>query len=530
MFEQLVKRPAVWAWILLLALVAWHASPIDRNVLFPVVFANGKTGYVGSYGTVALSADWDGATAFDADGRAFVYRGNEGWYIDRHGQPFAKPSLIVDPGESSNKIEKRAGAASETKMVRQAEQKGQPAELMIVDDQEIGPNGTDNQILYRGNEVLSLTWGRLLFGDEGLAVVADERGAGFINRSGRVVIPLQWDDARSFSFGLAAVRKNDRWGYIDRSGHLTIPLSSWDEVRPFDVHGLAAVNRGSKWGCIDRRGWLVIPLEWNLAPTFDANGIAIAESATRWGAIDRNGTIVVPSRFDGIYSFDVKGMARVQRDGKWGFVNRIGNIAIPLVWDQVDAFDAGGLARVEKDGQSVHINLNGDVVLPLDWEELLVCTMNGIAQLEHDAKWGFVNRAGKVAGSEEWDCVRKFSNGKEEIKRGRVRSLDYTLVQRGDHVGIADSSGQIVVPPNWDSFRISTDGASQRRGIVARRHVNASLMPYTLCHLYDTSGNRIWSSDWKEQWLFTILVIAFAATVILSDLWYVLYRRGYEEL
>lgn len=521
MFEQLIKRPAVWALILLLALVSWHAGPVDRSVLFPVMFSNSKMGYVDANGYVALAHDWDGATAFDSEGRAFVYRGKEGWYIDRHGQPFAKPSVIIDETESANVVHqvKSAGGA-----IRESEQKNQPNELATVNDRNLDLNGTGNRIIYKGSEVLSLTWGRLLFGDDGLAVVSDEHGFGFVNRLGKVVVPLQWEDARPFSYGLAAVRKNGRWGYIDQSGNLTIPLSSWDEARPFDIHGIAAVNRGSKWGCIDRRGWLIVPLEWDLAPTFDANGIALVESATRRGAITRDGTIVMPGEFDMICEFDEKGMARVQRDGKWGFVNRAGNIAVPLTCDSVESFDASGLASVVKDGELVHINLNGQVTIPLDWDELMPCKLNGRTPIEKNAKWGFVNRAGNVAGPAEWHSVRKFSNGKEVFKLGRLRSLDYSMVKSGSHFGVADNKGQVVIRPNWDSFSIITDGASQRVGIVSRRYFSDSLMPHTLYHLYDKSGNRIWSSDWKEQWLYSILLIAFATTVLLIDTWYLLRR------
>src|SRR5437870_5048196 len=57
----------------------------------------------------------------------------------------------------------------------------------------------------------------------GLFPVMRDWKAGYIDRTGRIVIPLQYALATPFSGGLAAVSPDWRlWGYIDVSGRMVI--------------------------------------------------------------------------------------------------------------------------------------------------------------------------------------------------------------------------------------------------------------------------------------------------------------------
>jgi hypothetical protein len=103
---------------------------------------------------------------------------------------------------------------------------------------------------------------------EGLAVVSDNKLAGFVDQSGAYVIQPRFEDAHSFSNGLAGVSVgNGRWGYIDRNGKLVTP-THFNEVRPaakeFAIVHYGGTQQttedgpvwweGGRWLMIDRSG------------------------------------------------------------------------------------------------------------------------------------------------------------------------------------------------------------------------------------------------------------------------------------
>jgi hypothetical protein len=80
------------------------------------------------------------------------------------------------------------------------------------------------------------------------AIVDEATGYGFIDTTGAWVIAPQFKWAGSFSDGRAAVRQGDECGYIDRSGAVIIPVG-FDACRRFS-EGVAWVKSDEKWTLI----------------------------------------------------------------------------------------------------------------------------------------------------------------------------------------------------------------------------------------------------------------------------------------
>ena len=98
---------------------------------------------------------------------------------------------------------------------------------------------------------------------ESLALVRGEQGAppkaGYIDKSGKLVIPLQFVVADFFSHGLAPASVDGRlWGYIDRTGNFAIS-PQFDYAFPFFPAGIAWVKLGNAFGYIDTHGRYI----WN---------------------------------------------------------------------------------------------------------------------------------------------------------------------------------------------------------------------------------------------------------------------------
>lgn len=119
--------------------------------------------------------------------------------------------------------------------------------------------------------------------------------AGFIDKTGKIVIPPQYDYVDAFSEGLAAVQVGKKYGYIDKTGQMVIP-PQYDGADEFS-EGLAAVEGEGVlgldgWGFIDKTGKIVIPLDFNDHPDGFSEGLAAVEVGEKTGYIDKTGKYI----------------------------------------------------------------------------------------------------------------------------------------------------------------------------------------------------------------------------------------------
>ncbi len=106
----------------------------------------------------------------------------------------------------------------------------------------------------------------------GLLCTSVDGKAGFIDRTGKVVIKPEFENAGPFSEGLAAVRVNSLFGFINPLGELVIPARYVSVDRFSD--GMAAVSpEKGRWGYINKFGKLVVAAQYEQAGFFH-DGIA----------------------------------------------------------------------------------------------------------------------------------------------------------------------------------------------------------------------------------------------------------------
>lgn len=198
--------------------------------------------------------------------------------------------------------------------------------------------------------------------------------AGYIDKTGKVVIPAEYDSAGEFSEGLADAEKDGKWGFIDKTGKTVIPFQypwaaySSSMFRPLgEFHeGLATVLKDGKFGYIDKTGAEVIPRQYQTAMSF-SEGLAAVEKDGKWGFIDKTGKEVIPFQYDKISSFS-EGLAAVLVSGKgWVFIDKTGKEVLSVPYDDVYSFSEG-LAAVKKDGKWGYIDRTGKLVIPCRYE------------------------------------------------------------------------------------------------------------------------------------------------------------------
>lgn len=416
-------------------------------------------------------------------------------------------------------------------------------------------------------------WG---FDDAGVAIVQKGEKFGAIDSTGKLVVPIEWDEIAPFDpHGMACVKQGLKYGYIDGTGAIIVPLE-WDHIGSFDDiesislegddtinqngqkssggasrsvvrqghQGIALVIQNDKYGRIDRKGNLVTPLEWDDIDAIGANGLARVKNNGKRGFIDRQNQIVIPLVWDDAVGFDEHGMARVVNNKKHGFIDSTGKIIVPLEWDDAWGFDAEGMTVVAKAKKFGAMNRAGKIVIPLEWDSFSEF-QGDIVKVSKAKRVGFINRKGDTLVPAVWDYAvpykLRFLDEDDKLRALLPRDDPYIPdlieVTRDEKSGIIDWSGNIIIAPEWTQIDIRSDAEAKSAAFIVSRSIDDNNQVgwlktgrewlfkllgreearSQLCHLYDTQGRLIWSSDWLSEAFWIWSVALAAGIVVLAD-------------
>jgi hypothetical protein len=283
--------------------------------------------------------------------------------------------------------------------------------------------------------------------------------AGFIDKTGKVVIEPRFAQVSSFSEGLAPVRVGTLCGYIDREGREQIP-PRFEDARRFR-EGRAAVRVGGKWGFIDREGkWVVepayvevssfseglaavaVPIVQSQEPILGPS-LASIRPKKEWNAMV--GSVAVGVE---IQTSPAKpGQTRAVAKGGWGYLNTTGKLVIPHQYFEACDFSQG-LAVVRGRGGE-EIQLADGEAPPLKsraWDLLFerFALQDGIIV----EAAGYIDRTGAMAIPARYSTALPF-------REGLAYADQFSLV-RDNPRGYIDTSGQMVI--RLDRYAIRPGG------------------------------------------------------------------------
>jgi hypothetical protein len=296
-------------------------------------------------------------------------------------------------------------------------------------------------------------------GDE-LFPVMDHDRAGYIDRTGKVVIPLCFDKVGVFSEGLARFERDQNWGYIDTGGSVVIePRFPWaqefyDGLARVQVTG-QPLGIDGRWGFIDKTGKVVIAPDYEEGFGEKSNigaddaeyafhdGLATVRVGESAGFIDRSGKLVIPPEFKYASSFS-EGLAAVTKTSSaehgWGFIDRTGKWVIPPQLESFGLFHEG-LAAGSLGHGCGYIDATGAIVLrpPAPPDEKDCGTVwgdfeDGLSRWRFGKKYGFIDHSGKVIIKPRFDLTDHFSEGLAAVKMGHKW-------------GYIDKAGKMVIKP-----------------------------------------------------------------------------------
>ncbi len=548
-------------------------QPLIRG--FAPVQRGGKWGYVDAKGTLVVPCEWDDAWRFSSGGHAIVTRARKRGIIDRQGRVVVPPvwdgAIVFGPEgvamvrsegagwslvDTSGRVLGERGWDVRWKGRRWIEEgfvsvepPDNPGSVLLDLSGRRIPNSISDmmfpysrhlftsggilvhdpslKLISREGEEERDIGGKTMGFSEGLALVTNESGSGFIDPEGRWIIGPREVTMGEFRHGLAPcgsaleqweesndggrrsrklVKSAAPWGFIGKDGEWVIP-AQWDEVGNFSARGLARVRLKQKWGVIDRTGKPVLASEWDEIPEaagdFDAAGVIRLRKEGLWGLADTSGKILRSPTFeemrtpaDGLLPVLIRREDRMQwglkrRVGLWSLIDTRGQtVAGDRVWETyfgspsirngtMSLYASSGPVTVDRDGREGRWTANKNQV-PM---------VGGLTLTVEDGE-GYLDAAGlarRLSVSTE-DGTVVLSGGNTRLEwggdLGRWNWLgDFTPQATPPKYGLMNASGQTLVTPTWEDIRI-----------LSPQHVWFKLAGK--CGLADGSGKVVVPPEW----------------------------------
>lgn len=333
---------------------------------------------------------------------------------------------------------------------------------------------------------------------------------GYINQQGEVVIQPVYYSGHYFSEGLASVRQNGRYGFINASGKMVIK-PEYDFATDF-VHGLAVVFKDGKPLFINQKGKMALPAVYSSLRFID-NKIGIITTPTKKeGVIDVTTRELL---IDTLYSSIQQAAAGVYlvteykapgENGRWrkkGLVNADGEFIVPFgQYSDIHPFTDGyAVVEIEdpnnKDGDMDGvIDTHGKLLFQKSFQnnsylagefhdgyaifslyKYWIPEKPGVYSTSEKSYTGYINLQGDIVLNDtNYRFADDFSNGRAFVKDQNFNYLlidrhfkrvgdrhyrdvvnnqfrdHYAIVSTDEGYGIIDTTGQFVVPPQYDDI------------------------------------------------------------------------------
>lgn len=283
--------------------------------------------------------------------------------------------------------------------------------------------------------------------------IVDRGRAGFIDRSGQIVIPPTLDVgsnwSRAFYDGLLSLGVAEG-PFLDLRGQKVLE-NGFYRIWDFS-EGLAPAlkTRDSKWGFIDRSGQFVIPPRFPFYPEGSvsgfSDGLAAIEVSGKLGYIDHSGAFAVSRQFVAGTSFE-NGVARVVAEGPCVYFDydsfdpcsRMSPHTAPLTREAIDRTRSAGSPCkwrfIDKAGKRI---IDAEFEAALGFHE-------GLAAVKVGELWGFINRQGRFVIQPAFRSVHSFSDG-------------LALIVSDKASGFIDKTGALKIPADFFNAEPFSEG------------------------------------------------------------------------
>ena len=330
--------------------------------------------------------------------------------------------------------------------------------------------------------------------------------AGYIDRTGEMVIKPQFEVAENFKDGLAPVKIDGKWGFINSTGHFQIdPQFDWIYWEGFN-EGICPAGINGKKGGIDITGNFVIEPKYEMALKFSDGLIPVRiEKFPIWGEkwiyLDRTGEQAIKKEFYGADSFtDGRSFVKVGFD-EWALIDRTGAVVSKkhFTYDPIDKFSER-LQAVKISNKWGYIDRDGRIVIKPQFEDANNFS-EGLAAVRVGCHYGFIDKLGKFVIPPTFETAWKFSEGLAPVAPAGKYTLGRRFKSKGKWVqacghgfgsterqGYIDKNGTMVIEPTFGRAYLFTNGLA----MVSFGEMSDDLSAIGKLGYIDKSGKYIW--------------------------------------
>lgn len=285
----------------------------------------------------------------------------------------------------------------------------------------------------------------------GFARIEKDKKAGYIDKSGQIVVPMIYSQVGPFIDGRAIIAKGDlsalqrggsvTLGFVDKTGKEIYTIEGQDIQYPSG--GLSAYATGNKYGYLDLTGKNVIPCEFDYAENFLGKA-AIVYAQGKGGIIDPSGKYIVEpnydylsfvsSRFIAVFtgSFNEAGQPAV---GKYGVIDNTGKPVLPQQYDQMGS-NSGIIFLIKDKKCGIADTITGKIMVPCEME-FIPRFSEGIAYYSKGGKYGYIKEGGKILTQPLYETADDFSGGLAKVRQA-------------GKIGFVNKAGVLFVPCTYD--------------------------------------------------------------------------------
>lgn len=258
-----------------------------------------------------------------------------------------------------------------------------------------------------------------------------------------------YEDAMPFKNGFAFIKQNGKWGVVNEKGKEILP-AAYDEVdyEWFQKALMFSTKKDGKLGVTDATGKIIVPNEYEVIATALPNYLKV-KKAGKWGVIRTTGGMpVVDFLYDHISNKTENPAvpdwpAIVQKKDKFGLINEKGEEIYEVKAHDIQ-YVGENLYGVKEKKQYGILNSKCSNQYEAAYDEISIYG-NGVAAARKGNKWGYINKTGQ-----------------EELKfiyEDAGRFINYVAaVKLNGKWGIIDPNGKFLTQPEYDDYKISSDG------------------------------------------------------------------------
>ena len=289
----------------------------------------------------------------------------------------------------------------------------------------------------------------------GLIYVLEGHEFGFVNADLKWVIPKGAEDFRFWGENLIALKKEGKWGLFDLN-HNEILACVYDEIQ---------------FPSQERNGKLINP-----------NWLAVAKKGDQFEVLNAQGQTVMSSNslMVGVIPTPTKELRILlynQEKRFYSLLRESGDTLLSMMYDQIEILPDGNF-RVQQFLRYGWCNSEGEEVLPAIYEGVFLCNPFYFRCIQ-DSKFYFMNRKGKLISKEAYPRYSSLNSNYGMVgdaskwallglKGKRITDLAYDAIalfplngyfetKSGGKLGLIDSLGRTVLPPEFDRITLAND-------------------------------------------------------------------------